>query len=63
MCMNDACPMAKDCYRHEAIPGKGFGCMGLQAYASFAPDENGNCKHFYPIEPGHQLLSSRKQTE
>lgn len=23
MCSNDACPLAKDCYRHEAVPWAG----------------------------------------
>ena len=32
MCINDKCPSAKLCYRHEAKPNS-----GLQEYADFAP--------------------------
>lgn len=45
MCRNDNCPMAKTCYRHEAVPSS------RQAYADFKPTSDQGCEHFEPIWP------------
>lgn len=44
MCANHKCPMAHDCYRHEAIPSP-----GRQVYGEFKPDDNGHCDSFLEI--------------
>jgi hypothetical protein len=43
MCTNDTCPLAVDCYRHEATP-----CYA-QTYTNFKTDENGDCDYFMEI--------------
>ena len=41
MCLDDDCPRAKECYRHEAKPSE-----LRQAYADFHHED---CEHFLPI--------------
>ena len=45
MCLDDDCPRAKECYRHEAVPS------GLrQAFANFNYDPpDYGCRYFAPI--------------
>ena len=43
MCLNSSCPLCEECYRYKAKPSL------WQAYAYFAPDENGKCDHFMEI--------------
>jgi len=44
MCRNIFCPLKDSCYRYLAEPGF------FQSYASFKPDEKGNCDFYWPIE-------------
>jgi hypothetical protein len=45
MCVNDACPSAAKCYRHEAKPTE-----FRQAYSEFSPPEGRDkCDWFMPI--------------
>ena len=43
MCVNEDCPMAARCYRHEARPTR------LQTYGDFAPNEDGECEWFWEM--------------
>ena len=44
MCLNDECPLAKNCYRHEAVPSELW-----QSYSDFRPNEDGECPNFLRI--------------
>lgn len=54
MCTNSACPLSKDCYRHMAVPSF------WQAYAGFAPGEDGSCDWFMPIESREICTMARR---
>jgi hypothetical protein len=43
MCQNDECPLAKKCYRHEAIPST------RQSYSVFMPSDLNYCGFFIEI--------------
>ena len=51
MCLNDACPSATRCYRHEAKPNE-----WRQSYAEFKPDETGKCEDFAPMDGMQSVL-------
>lgn len=42
MCTAHSCPMKEYCYRYTATPNP-----FRQSYASFSPDENGECDYFW----------------
>jgi hypothetical protein len=44
MCLSQTCPLRATCYRFLATPDH------YQTYASFKPDEGGNCSHYWPIK-------------
>lgn len=46
MCQNTQCADRLTCYRFNATP-----TPGRQAYADFAPDENGECAHYWEAPP------------
>ncbi len=43
MCLNNDCPLKKDCYRFCAIPSH------TQYYVDFKFDENGECDDFVKL--------------
>ena len=43
MCTNDDCPLAKQCYRHEAT------ASDWQSIQKFTPNEQGGCDFFMEI--------------
>ena len=44
MCINDDCPLAATCYRHEAKP-----TPGRQSFAAFKQNADGTCDGFLEI--------------
>ena len=42
---NGLCPFAATCYRHKAIPTKGW-----QSYFAMAPFKEGACERFIPVD-------------
>jgi len=44
MCSNDECPMADECYRHEAKPS-----TFRQSFAKFEPQTPDKCAYFMDI--------------
>lgn len=56
MCNNALCPLAKTCYRYNAIPDS----LG-QTYGMFEPDEDGeSCDYYYPLQKGHKITANLK---
>ena len=45
MCLNDSCPVAKKCYRHEAKKNE-----YRQAYMAFRSSGDKGCEDFIPME-------------
>ena len=48
MCNNNTCPLAKTCYRHEAIPSD------WQSYANFEGGKD--CRGYWPMEENNEHL-------
>jgi hypothetical protein len=44
MCANEECSLSWNCWRFNAPPSY------RQAYGDFKPDEQGNCKYYWPLE-------------
>lgn len=44
MCTNDECPLASNCYRHEATPSE-----YRQSYFRASPDGD-TCKYYWPMK-------------
>jgi hypothetical protein len=45
MCLNKECPLADNCLRFCAPPDR-----LAQYYSDFAPDDEGNCEHYIPMD-------------
>lgn len=57
MCGNRQCPKAETCFRFRAQPNE-----FRQAYANFAPDEEGECQNYMHIKhwSGYALQPIKK---
>jgi len=52
LCKNTECLRKHSCYRYTASPNAEW-----QSYAMFNEDENGECNHYWKIEP---LISEKE---
>lgn len=51
MCTDSACPLASKCYRFRAVPSE-----FRQSWFAGDIDGDGNCNHYWPVEPGMRVL-------
>lgn len=50
MCRNARCHLRYDCYRYMAVPNP-----MRQAYAGFAPKDDGDCVAWWPLDEDMKL--------
>ncbi len=55
MCTNADCPLSWNCWRFNAPPTPYW-----QAYADFAPDENGECEYYWPQDQEIRFIGHDK---